>query len=87
MEHPLEVDGMSHIQLARKIANLRYDEMQKLLDEVAVMLILDANKDKANNRPQTSAALFEVAEKMIDASSRTGDLWDICKKHMELEDD
>ena len=85
MKHPTTIDKYNGTleELARDIADLRYDVMGDLLNHLAYEISIDQKKDFDNKRYQLSNGLYDLSACLNESQKICGKVWDICKRHME----
>jgi hypothetical protein len=81
MKHPTEIINYNGTmeELARDIANLRYDSLSELLNKLASELSVDQKKDFNSERYQVSSLLYDLSVVINDGKKITDKLWKICK--------
>lgn len=84
MKHATEIEGHeTPQQLARSLANLRYDVLVAVLMELASELKQDSAKDLERDRPQIATCLRNMSEHISLAGTHCMNLWALCAKHMK----
>jgi hypothetical protein len=71
-------------ELARDIANLRYDALATLLEEISTALKEDSISDKKRNRLRLSLSLSVASIEVSHAANAIKDAWEICKKFIKV---
>lgn len=89
MKHPTKIekyDG-SLEELAEDIGNLRYDALAEFLSALSYKLKRDSNADEKRGREKLAQGLGDMGYKLLLAKVDAEIIWDICKPHMDLEDE
>ena len=85
MDHPQDVLKYAGTlqDLARDIANLRYDKIVEFLGYLATEINQQAVGDKEKGREQLASAL-EIAAKLLDkAAHKFEGIWRICEPYIK----
>jgi hypothetical protein len=70
-------------ELARDIANLRYDALATFLEELSTALSEDSISDKKRKRKRLSYCLSVASSDILCASYAIRNAWNICKKFIK----
>ena len=81
--HPLEVNGLNMRDLARQVADLRYDALGEFLSELKKCFQEDSVKDRERGNNQVAKYLSIMSNLTKDVQFQTSKLWKVCKPHME----
>ena len=84
-DHPTTVEGYDGrmLELAEAISNLRYDKLDRLFNNIAVMVEADALKDREGGRPKLANNLEACSNMLRMASMDAGKAWITCKPYMK----
>lgn len=83
-KHKTQIEvPINHKQLARSMADLRYDALGSIVFELAFCLSKDADVDASKNHPKVAKMLTKIAHKLYDCKNDIDELWDLCKPHMK----
>ena len=85
-KHPTDIDGRPVEEIARKVADLRYDALVEFLIALAVAIELDARKDDREGRTKLGRHMFQVAQDTKDAAENASFLWEFARKYMSEDD-
>jgi hypothetical protein len=69
-------------ELARDIADLRYDVLQEFLSHLSSCIYVDAQKDKEKNRIQLYENLMKCSDSITEARMFIIKAWQICFKYV-----
>ena len=85
--HPsyLKVYGGSSRRLAKRLGNLRYDSLSRVIGDLAEDLNEQAVADKRKDRPQLAGRLEETVKHLQQAQLSLEEAWRICKPYMGTE--
>ena len=81
--HPLTVNGLSVKELAREVANLRYDALGEFLTELKDCFQGDSVKDRERGNNQVAKYLNLMSNMTKDVQFQASKLWKVCKPHRE----
>jgi hypothetical protein len=73
-------------ELARDIADLRYDALVSLFNNLGYELSKDKEKNFDAGKHQVSSLLYDLASVCNEGGKLSRKLWDICKKHIPKEE-
>lgn len=81
--HPIDIQGMGPMELARRCSKLRYDVLRDFLGWLQYFLLVDAQADELAGRPMLAnflrgtAKALEIARQVLDHG------WAICEPRMK----
>ena len=82
MTHPTQIAGLTTQELAKQVADLRYDALRVFLYELADKLECDADADEGRGRKKLSSALTDAHDLITLAGKAIDRAWVICEPHM-----
>lgn len=90
MNHPKNLEMWSHDEVVGElrpddageaIADLRYDSLQQLLEQLATALVFDAAEDRAAGREKLATELEWAKVYILRAARNIEKAWKICEPH------
>ena len=83
--HPTEI-SLSILEVASKVASLRYDKMADFFKALAIRLDEESLADEKRGYHILSKRLDNLAASMQQSEQLTREIWDLCKDKMGLPD-
>jgi hypothetical protein len=83
MEHFTEIAGLSPEELARRVADLRYDALECFLFALTDRLEIDAHADEKRGRAKLASALTDACFAVNLAARAVARAWTICAPRMK----
>lgn len=84
MDHKKEIEGYSSLnELAREIADLRYDALADFLGSLATKIMFDAHADQERGRQRLATELLESYKAICHAEKHIKEAWTIAQPYME----
>lgn len=85
MKHPITIEKYNGTikELARDIANLRYDSLEEFLKWLNYEIYVDSEKDKQRGKIQLGKLLRNCSDNISESRLHIIHAWKICKKYME----
>jgi len=81
-KHPILLNEMEMPELARKIADLRYDSLEELFTELRGCFLEDAIKDREAGRTRVAKYLSTMSNMTKDVEFQISKLWKVCENEM-----
>tara|TARA_Y100000310_G_scaffold345531_1_gene466129 strand:- start:48193 stop:48465 length:273 start_codon:yes stop_codon:yes gene_type:complete len=88
MRHPVNLRDYhgTLTELAREIADFRYDALAEFIGYLADDLTRQAESDGKRGRPQLSRTVDNLTEDLYNAQKKMEKAWRLSKPHMKPED-
>ena len=82
--HPIKIEKYTGTlkELARDIADLRYDVLNDFLNQLSICIYRDSDNDYKRGRNLLSSKLNNIACIVLEASKEVEKVWNICEKYM-----
>jgi len=82
--HPTRVEVSIELEdLARRVADLRYDALARFLGNLVCELSSDASKDEVRGRKQLAAKMDNAIRNLRFARSHMDEAWRVCAPRMD----
>jgi hypothetical protein len=81
--HPTRIANISPKDLARRVANMRYDALAEFLGELSFLLFEDAQTDRERGRLNLAESLDEAQRELTYAKLAIDRAWTICEPKMK----
>ncbi len=84
IKHPFKVDKYNGYldDLARDIANMRYDKILLFLRFLSKCITVDGEKDKKAGRTKLAKLLDDCGEDIALSADRMEEIWELCEPYM-----
>ena len=83
MGHPLEIAGLTPEELAKQVANLRYDALRDFCEALAAQLHEDSEADLKRGRMKLSESLYDAYLASALVGRAVERAWEISEPHMK----